>query len=94
MLNAPATPERLAMIQVPQDSQFIPFLMELRSQIARWLNPDLSERQGAILAGDFLINVSRGPADPPEPGREDAESSTAARDRNSLAASVPQIPVT
>ena len=62
------------MIQAPGDSQFIPFLMELRSQIARWLNPDLSERQVAIRAGDVLINVSRGPADPPEPGREDSES--------------------
>ena len=62
------------MIQAPQDSQFIPFLMELLSLIARWLNPDLSERQVAILAGDFLINVSRGPAEPPEPGREDSES--------------------
>ena len=61
------------MIQAPDDSQFIPFLMELLALIARWLNPDLSERQVAILAGDFLINGSRGPADPPETGREDPE---------------------
>lgn len=58
------------MIQAPQDSQFIPFLMELLSLIARWLNPELSDLQVAILAGDFLINVSRGPAEETERGSD------------------------
>ena len=44
--------------------------MELLSLIARWLNPELSDRQVAILAGDFLINVSRGPAEETERGSD------------------------
>lgn len=63
------------MVQTPNDSQFIPFLMEMLSLIARWLNPELSERQIAILAGDFLLNVRLGPAGETM-GEDDADDPT------------------
>lgn len=53
------------MIQRPQDGQFIVFLVELLSMIARWINPELSESAIAGLARDFIVNVSRGQTDDP-----------------------------
>ena len=47
------------MTQGPQDTRFIPFLMELLSLVARWLNPELSDRVVAVFAGDFILNVTR-----------------------------------
>ena len=48
------------------DAQLIVFLVELLSFIARWLNPDLSDDIVAMLAGDFLLQVTgrRDNADP------------------------------
>ena len=45
----------------------IVFLMELLSLIARWLNPDLSDDIVAMLAGDFLLQVT-GRRDNADPG--------------------------
>ena len=56
------------MTQGSQDTRFIPFLMELLSLVARWLNPELSDRVVAVFAGDFILNVTRAQPDAAEPG--------------------------
>ena len=55
------------MTQGPQDARFIPFLMELLALIARWLNPDLSDRAVSVFAGDFILTITRAAPDEAEP---------------------------
>ena len=53
------------------DAQFIAFLMELLSFIARWLNPEMSEEEIARFAGNVITYLTVGQPDESEQSNDD-----------------------
>ena len=53
------------------DAQFIAFLMELLSFIARWLNPEMSEEAIARFAANVITYLTVGQPDESERSNDD-----------------------